>query len=157
VVREMDEVVWTVNPKNDTLENLAGYIGQFAREHFADTGVECHLELPTELPNYLLTAEVRHNIFLAAKEALNNILRHAHASEVWVRLQTERSELTISIQDNGRGLGRSRSDPARAGAGHGRENMEQRLSRIGGRLTIESQTGQTGHGTLLTMTVPLES
>ena len=155
VVREMDEVVWTVNPKNDTLENLAGYIGQFAREHFADTGIECHLEIPTELPNYLLTAEVRHNIFLAAKEALNNILRHAHASEVWVRLQTDGSELTISIQDNGRGLGRS--DPARAGAGHGRENMEQRLSRIGGRLTIESQTGQTGHGTQLTMTVPLES
>ena len=109
------------------------------------------------MPNYLLTAEVRHNIFLAAREALNNILRHAHASEVWVRLQTDVSELTISIQDNGRGLGRSRSDPARAGAGHGRENMERRLSRIGGRLTVESQTGQTGHGTQLTMTVPLES
>jgi signal transduction histidine kinase len=153
VVREMDEVVWTINPKNDTLENLAGYIGQFAREHFADTGIECHLEIPTQMPDLMLTAEVRHNLFMAAKEGLNNILRHAEASEIWVHLQADPFELTLSIRDNGRGLGTGPSPRV----GHGRANMEDRLNRIGGRLMIESPIGQTSHGTHLIMIVPLES
>ena len=71
----MDEIVWTINPKNDTLENLANYIFHYAQEYFQNTGVRCRLDLPATA-GHPLSTEARHNLFMAVKEALNNILKH---------------------------------------------------------------------------------
>jgi signal transduction histidine kinase len=134
----MDEIVWTINPKNDTLDHLANYIFQYAQEYFQDTGVSCRLDVPAQLPDRPLSTEVRHNLFMAVKEALNNALKHAAATEVRIGLGLMDGRLTITIADNGRGFA---VGPAR-GKGNGLENMNQRLEHIGGRLVLDSEPGR---------------
>jgi signal transduction histidine kinase len=90
------------------------------------------------LPELPLTAEVRHNLYLASKESLNNIVKHAAASEVWIRLQFNGSVFTFSIEDNGRGF-----DPARQPVrGNGLPNMRKRLEDAGGQCELESAPGK---------------
>jgi ligand-binding sensor domain-containing protein/signal transduction histidine kinase len=137
VIQAMDEIVWTINPKNDTLDHLANYIFQYAQEYFQDTGVRCRLDLPAQLPDYAVSTEVRHNLFMAVKEALNNVLKHAAASEARVSLSVADDSITITITDDGRGF-----VPESAGAaGNGLANMKRRLESISGRLTLESKPG----------------
>jgi len=138
LTRAMDEIVWTINPKNDTLDHLANYIFQYAQEYFQNTGVRCRLDLPARLPDRDISTEERHNLFMAIKEALNNVLKHAGATEVRIGLAVADTRLTITIADNGRGFltGTAQSD------GNGLENMKQRLERIGGRLFLESKPNE---------------
>jgi signal transduction histidine kinase len=137
ITQAMDEIVWTINPKNDTLDNLANYIFQYAQDYFQDTGVSCRLDVPAQLPDRPLSTEVRHNLFMAVKEALNNALKHAEASEVRIGLGVTDGQMTITVTDNGRGF---LIDQARS-KGNGLENMKQRLAQIGGRLVLESTPG----------------
>jgi len=106
ITRAMDEIVWTINPRNDTLENLANYVFHYAQEYFQDTGIRCRLDLPPELPDEKMSTEERHHLFMAVKEALNNILKHAAATEVRIALSIADKTMTISISDNGRGITR---------------------------------------------------
>jgi signal transduction histidine kinase len=146
IVGAMDEIVWTINPRNDSLDNLANYVFQYAQEYFQNTPVRCRLDVPPELPDLPVSTGQRHNLFMAIKEGLNNILKHSGASEARVRVASEDGLLRIEIADNGRGI-----DPARSAAGgHGLTNMRERLAQIGGRLTIQSRPGE---GTTLTMEV----
>ena len=87
----MDEIVWVVNPRNDTLENLATYLSHYAIEYFQNTAVECELRLPPEIPHYPLSSETRHNLFLAFEEALNNVLKHSAATKVKVEMNIQRA------------------------------------------------------------------
>jgi ligand-binding sensor domain-containing protein/two-component sensor histidine kinase len=148
VIQAMDEIVWTINPKNDTLDNLANYIFQYAQEYFQNTGVRCRFGLPARLPDSPLSTEERHNLFMAFKEALNNVLKHAGATEVRVELSTEGEKLKISIVDNGCGFVQNGSPTT----GNGLNNMKRRLGQIGGRLRLESQPGS---GTKIEMEAPL--
>ncbi|MSU58892.1 MAG: hypothetical protein EXS35_12125 [Pedosphaera sp.] len=144
VIQAMDEIVWTINPKNDTLDNLANYIFQYAQDFFQDSGVRCRLDLPARLPERTVSTQERHNLFMAVKEALNNVLKHAHATEVRIGLAVAGSRLIITVADNGRGFA---TDPLPK-TGDGLVNMKQRLERIGGRLVLESKPGS---GTEITM------
>jgi ligand-binding sensor domain-containing protein/two-component sensor histidine kinase len=134
VIQAMDEIVWTINPKNDTLDNLANYIFQYAQEYFQNTGVRCRMDLPPQLPNYPLSTEERHNLFMAVKETLNNVLKHAHATEVRISLAIEDRALRIVVTDNGCGFATNGSQ----NGGDGLNNMKERLARIGGRLDLQS-------------------
>jgi signal transduction histidine kinase len=138
ITKAMDEIVWTINPRNDTLDHLASYIFQYAEDYFQDTGVSCRLDVPAQLPDRPLSTEVRHNVFMAVKEALNNALKHAEATEVRVGLGLNDGRLAVTISDNGRGFSfnqvRSKGD--------GLENMKQRLVQIGGQLVLESLPGR---------------
>ena len=143
----MDEIVWAVNPRHDTLESLLNYLEKFAQDFLHTADIRCRLDLPEEFPAWPLTAEVRHNLFLAFKEALNNAVRHAAASEVRVALTLETGSLALAVEDNGCGF----SAGARAGAastadrfasGDGLENMRRRLARVGGHCEIHSAPGQ---------------
>ena len=111
VLRGLDEIVWAVSPKNDTLDNLATYICQHAGEFFQDTGIQCHLEMPHSFPAYPLSTEVRHNLFLAVKEALTNILKHAQATEARIHMSIDSTTCEITVSDNGRGF--SPAEPLR--------------------------------------------
>ncbi len=138
ITQAMDEIVWTINPKNDTLDHLANYVLRYAQEYFQDTGVSCRLDVPAQLPDRAVSTEVRHNLFMAVKEALNNALKHAQATEVRVGLGVTDGRMTITIRDNGRGFLVSE---ARA-KGEGLGNMNRRLEQIGGRLELESEPGR---------------
>jgi signal transduction histidine kinase len=137
VIQAMDEIVWTINPKNDSLDHLANYIFQYAQEYFQDTGVSCRVDMPPQLPDLPVSTESRHNLFMAVKEALNNSLKHAHATEVRVGLGVANGRMTITVSDNGRGFA-----PGQASVkGDGLENMNHRLEQIGGHLVLESEPG----------------
>ncbi len=141
-VRTMDEIVWAVNPRNDTLEDLANYIFQFAQDFFRDSPTRCRLDIPAELPVIALSTEVRHHLFLAVKEALNNVMKHAQAKNVQVAMRWESGVVSVSIRDDGRGF----STTLHERAGNGLRNMEQRLTNIGGKMSIQSSDG---NGTLI--------
>jgi signal transduction histidine kinase len=137
--RAMDEIVWAVNPKHDTLESLASYLEKYALDFLGAAGIRCRLNLPLESPVWQLTSDARHNLFLAYKEALNNVVKHAAASEVQIRLTLEAESFELEIADNGTGFERQ-SRQSRS-AGHGLTSMNQRLREIGGACEISSATG----------------
>ena len=85
--RALDEIVWTVNPSNDTLDGLITYVCKYAQDYLAVAGLRYRLEVPPQLPSTPISPELRHNVFLASKEAINNVVKHARASSTWLRLQ----------------------------------------------------------------------
>jgi signal transduction histidine kinase/ligand-binding sensor domain-containing protein len=138
LTRTMDEIVWAVNPQHDTPEGLVNYLEQFALEFLGAAGIRCRLDLPMQLPAWPLTAETRHNLFLALKEALHNAVKHAGATEVRIALTLEARTLTLSVEDNGCGF-----DPGTPNStGNGLENMRRRLEHIGGSCEIGRARGQ---------------
>lgn len=145
--RSLDEIVWSLNSANDTLESLANYACKYAQDYFALAGVSFRSELPS-LPATPILPEVRHNIFLAFKEAVNNVVKHAHATEARVGLQLEPGKFVLTIADNGRGLGDLSGKQLR----NGLKNMRKRLADIGGEFEISQ--GVKG-GTIVRLTVPL--
>ncbi|MBC8097073.1 MAG: ATP-binding protein, partial [Akkermansiaceae bacterium] len=159
LVRAMDEIVWAVNPENDTLDGLATYIGKFVYEYVTLAGLRCRLKLPATLPSLPVSADVRHNLFLAIRETLNNILKHARATEVFVQLTVEGAAFTFLIRDNGRGFPEgpgSESDlnQSRISSGHGVRNLKTRLEKIGGRCVIRSEANE---GTEVELTVVIQN
>ena len=102
---------------------------------------------PSLLPPWPVTAEVRHNLFLAFKEALHNVVKHAAAAEVYISVTTGADNFILVIRDDGKGFAPDRlQETARAprpiGRGHGLANMRQRLAKIGGYCEIQSSPGQ---------------
>jgi signal transduction histidine kinase/ligand-binding sensor domain-containing protein len=128
LARKLDETVWAVNPKNDSLKHLATYLCHLAREFLEPTAIRCRLDVAADLPDTPLTAEVRHHLFLAAKEAINNAVKHSGASELWLRMRVGEGVFNLEIEDNGRGV------PAEATgeSGNGLRNMAARMEEIGG-------------------------
>jgi ligand-binding sensor domain-containing protein/signal transduction histidine kinase len=148
-VRALDEIVWATNPRNDNLPRFAEYVCHFADEFFEDTPVRCWQEVPTDLPNVPLRADLRHNVFLAVKEAFSNVLKHSRATEVWLRLVLADRRAVLEIEDNGRGFNPQQKSPH----GNGLFNIRTRLVECGGEAEILSQAGQ---GTRLRLNFPLD-
>jgi signal transduction histidine kinase/ligand-binding sensor domain-containing protein len=151
MVIALDEIVWAVNPKNDSVAGLVGYLGHFAEEFYKHTEIRFRQEIPAALPNSPLSAESRHHLFLAFKEAVNNVARHAGATQVQVRMEIANREIVVHIEDNGRGFEKR---PAAAPCHEdGLGNMRHRMEQIGGSVTVSSQPGT---GTTVTFRVPFE-
>jgi signal transduction histidine kinase len=156
LILSLDQIVWAVDPENDSLENLANYVCRYASEFAADSPVQCKLKIPWKLPHYNLSTEVRHNVFLAVKEILNNALKHSGASEIVLAISTRANEFEITISDNGRGIAPdnpAEGDGTRRG-GRGLVNLRERMNSIGGRLEIKSEPGG---GTEVRLAVPLDA
>lgn len=151
-MQTLDEIVWAVNPENDTLDGLVAYINQYTSQFFESTHITCRLEMPVEISAIRLSAEVRHDLFLAVKEALNNVLKHAQATEVRVQIREDGDAIKIVIEDNGCGFSANGNGSGRKG--HGMENMRRRTENFGGEISIASTPGT---GTHLTMSVPLRN
>lgn len=146
--RALDEIVWTVNPANDTLEGLVNYICKHAQDFLAVAGLRYRLEVQENLPPAVITPEVRHNVFLASKEAVTNVVRHAKATAAWVRVRAEGGAFVVEIEDNGRGL----ADPDAPSVRNGLKNMRKRMEDVGGKFEIGR--GAEG-GARVRLTVPL--
>lgn len=147
-VQALDEIIWATNPKNDNLPRFAEYVSRFADEFFESGPVRCWQDIPANPPGRPLGAEVRHDVFLAFREALNNVLKHAAATQVWVRLLVDTNQACLEVEDNGRGF-----DPSRpAVGGNGLENMRSRLAECGGRTEL---TSAPGRGTKIRFLFPL--
>ena len=155
ITRSLDEIVWAVDPQHDTLESFAGYLADFAQDFLSVAGVRCRLDIPARLPPVLLTSQIRHQLFLCCREALNNVAKHARANEVVLQLQLEANQLQIEIADDGCGWDSPPAGAARdrVRSGHGLANMRRRMTDLGGTCTIEN--APTG-GTIITMRLSLE-
>jgi len=146
-IQSMDEIVWAISPKHDTLESLANYLSQFSLEHLSLANVRCLLTVPTVLPQVEINAEIRHNLLMAAREALNNAVVHAHATEVRVTLRFGDESLDIIVEDNGCGF------PPTSVEGNGLSNMRRRLEKIGGHFELASKINS---GTFIHLVLPRE-
>ncbi len=104
VVDSISQIIWAINPKNDHLDNLAAYLRTYATQYFAHSSIQCRVDFPETLPDSRFAAESRRNIFLIAKEALHNVLKHSGATDVDVRLTVEDQTIVIVIEDNGKGF-----------------------------------------------------
>jgi signal transduction histidine kinase/ligand-binding sensor domain-containing protein len=149
LTRTMDEIVWAVSPHHDTLDSLVNYLGKFSQDYLNVAGIRCRLVVPIQLPAWPLTAEVRHSLFLAFKEALHNVVKHAAATEVRISLTLAKSGFSASIEDDGRGfdpasagLAASPKDPLRISTGNGLANMRKRIEGIGGECQVDSAPGK---------------
>ncbi|MEO0310598.1 MAG: hypothetical protein RIQ89_255 [Bacteroidota bacterium] len=137
VNNSMSEIIWAVNPKQDTLENLLSYMRVHANEFLKDSGINYTINFPDNIPAIQLHPDFKRNIFLVYKEALNNSLKYASAKKIHLSfsLAAERYELTIT--DNGKGFNYEEE----MNKGNGISNMKERLSQSGGQLTIKAVVG----------------
>lgn len=144
LVLSLDQIVWAVDPENDSLESLANYICRYAGEFVENSPIDCKFSIPRKLPSRHLSTEVRHNIFLAVKEALNNVLKHSGAKHVLLTISAGADRFEVAIADDGHGMSGEPDVPA-GGArrvGHGMVNMRERLASINGMFELKSKPGQ---------------
>jgi signal transduction histidine kinase len=146
---DLERVVWTASPRNDSLERFAAFTARFAAHYFRGTGVRCVVALPEEALSGPLAPAVRHHLSAILRESLHNALKHADAREVRVTLTATPTLLVLEVQDDGRGvdLGALADD-----AGHGLRNLRERAARLGATLTLDSAPGQ---GFTLRLSTPL--
>lgn len=132
------EIIWTMSPKNDTMEGLVSYVRNYAYDYLEQAGIDCTINFPDEVPAAAVSAELRRNIFLAVKETLHNIVKHASCTTVEMTLQFDESSFTLAVSDNGKGL----NGQTKLHGGNGLVNMKKRIEETGGIYRIESVQGK---------------
>jgi len=136
-----------VNPREDTLRSLVDYLTAFAHEFLDIARIPLRLDVVREVPEIPLGTTRRHAVFLAARESLNNIVKHSGATEVTLAISLADEVLEIRIADNGRGF-----EPDYAAGGNGLENLKQRMAEAGGDCRLETRRNE---GTTVFLTLPL--
>ncbi|MEJ2637455.1 MAG: two-component regulator propeller domain-containing protein [Calditrichia bacterium] len=138
VVDNIGEIIWAINPQNDSLENLIAYSRQYVAKYFETTSIHCVIDFPGKIPADSISAEFRRNIFLVIKEAVTNIVKHACATQVLVRISLKTKRMIITITDNGKGF----CPQEKPRFGNGLENMKNRIEQMGGKWEINSAPGE---------------
>lgn len=143
----LEEIVWAANPSHDSLEDFSNYLSQYTGAVLRDAGLRCRLDIPTLLPTRTLRSGLRHRLMMVVKEALNNALKHARATEVRVRLELDGESLRVTVSDNGGGY-----DAATVKRGNGLDHSVRRMEEVGGTCLVESTPGA---GTQVHVNAPL--
>ena len=150
LLKSLDETVWAINPRNDTLSNLIGYLGQYTVEFVQAASMRSKVDLPSQLPAISVTSETRHHLYLVIKEALTNAARHSGAATISLRGTVDDHELTLVLEDDGCGFEGQVTDSNADGI----INMGRRMASVGGKFDIHSAKGK---GTRVTVTIPLRN
>jgi len=145
MIDKMGEIVWALNEKNDTLSDLLSYTRSYAAEYLEQNGIRCHVDEPDVIPQDYVSSEFRRNIYLTVKETLHNIVKHAQATEVFLKISVS-DFLSLQIKDNGIGFDTSRAKSR----GNGLINMHKRIQELKGRFEMTSE-----NGTKVNIAVPL--
>lgn len=147
LVSALHETVWAVNPENDNLDALANFLCQMSSQLSSQARLRCRLEVPEIPSDIMASSQMRHHLIMAVKEAVNNVIKHADATEMRIRISLENWMLRISVLDDGRGF-----DSSVVEAGNGLNNLESRMNKIGGSVSVESRLGV---GTEIRLDVPV--
>ena len=131
-------MVWTVNPKNDSLNELVAYLSQFFLECFRRTAIRPRLQVMDDIPEHALSPEVRHHLFLAMKEAIHNVIKHSRATEATLHLGMVAGAFEARLEDNGRGFSPAAAQSRRQGL----SNMRVRIQELAGQLEVVSAPGK---------------
>ena len=142
----MSDIVWAINPQRDHLIDLVRRMRREAEELFTAHDVKLTFKTPGEDQDLRLGVNVRRDLFLIFKEAINNAARHSHCQQVMIDFRIDGPWLTLQIADDGVGF-----DPASDSDGHGLENMRQRAAALGGELNIRSGAKE---GTTIRLRIP---
>ncbi len=137
MLRSLDEIVWAINPGNDTLPHLISYLGQYAVEFLRTASIRCIVDLPDDPPEIEVPSSVRHHLMLGVKEALTNVVRHSQARTVHLAATFADGTLQVVIDDDGCGL----AVTPEGSEGDGLRNMRQRMAASGGKFEIEPKSG----------------
>ncbi len=148
MVTSLDEIVWAVNPRNDTISSLAGYFGAYAQRLLELASVNCGLDIAEDLPNSSLDPTFRQEMFLAFKEALTNVVLHANARKVWLRIFIQNKTLVVIVSDDGCGILSGKQEAGEDGL----VNMQERMTALGGSCSIESDPEA---GTVVRLQAPI--
>jgi signal transduction histidine kinase len=146
-IAALDVIVWAVDPEDNSLQSVTDYLSGFAGEYLSHSSLVCRFKIPVALPPVMFEGRVRHDLFLAVKETLNNVVRHANASEVEFGIAVVTGALEIVIADNGKGF-----DASIPGDGNGLKNLRGRLAKLGGTCVVASHPGS---GTNVRIRLPL--
>lgn len=144
----MDELVWVLNSKRDTLRDFTTYACKHVHRFLEPTPIRCRLDVPPDLPDVALELPVRRSLLLGVKEAVNNAVKYSEASELILRVHHRGSSLQVVVEDNGAGFDLERVDLTR----NGLTNMAERMKEVGGRCEI---TTGPGAGCRVEFQVPL--
>ena len=148
LVDALDEIVWAVDPAKDNLPALAKYFAGYVEDYLKDSNIACLVQMPVTFPEWSVPAQVRHQLFLAVREAVTNAVRHARPGRIEFTMKlAEERQLEINVTDDGHGF-----DAATVAAGNGLANQRTRLASVGGYCEIISQLGG---GTTVKLTVAL--
>lgn len=144
----LDEVIWLVNSRRDTLRDFVSQACKYAQAFLENTPIRCRLDVESDLPVVPFELPVRRHLFLAVKEALNNAAKYSESAELFLRIHRQADELVVTVEDRGRGFDPANADPDRSGL----TNMAQRMAEIGGRCEVVSGPG---NGCKVTFRAPL--
>jgi len=146
LVDSMSDIVWAINPKHDHLSNLEYRMRRFATDVLTARNIGLEFHAITAQTYLRIGADIRRQVFLIFKEAVNNIARHSGATLATVEFGVAQEHLILQVTDNGTGF-----DPAGGAEGNGLVNMRKRASELGGAIVFESLLH---HGTTLSLRVP---
>jgi signal transduction histidine kinase len=142
----MSDIVWAINPNKDHLSDLSQRMRHFASDVLSARQIAFRFQTPDSEHDIALGANIRRELFLIFKEAVNNVVRHSGCGEADLELRAEPGALILRVHDNGRGF-----DPIATPGGHGLISMRRRAEGLGGQLELVSEPG---HGTTLTVRIP---
>jgi signal transduction histidine kinase len=147
MVTALDEIVWAMNPTHDSLASMVSYFSLYAERFLGLANIAWRLEGPLKPDDHAVDSRHRHQLFLAFKEALTNVVRHSGATEVRLNIQVEKGQVRLSIADNGRGW----AEVGQSDGMDGVANMRARMEKLGGRFAVDSKAGQ---GTIVRFDLP---
>jgi signal transduction histidine kinase/ligand-binding sensor domain-containing protein len=148
VLESMSDIVWAINPTRDRSADLIQRMRHFAAELFTAAEVELDFTISSADDQHTLHPELRRELLLMFKEAANNVVKHARASRVTVRVCCGRGKFQFEVADNGNGF----EVHALSGEGNGLPGIKRRAHALDGTATIISQPGS---GTTVQIEVPI--
>jgi len=137
LMERMDDIVWSISPRNDSLENLLIRVRHFATTLFEAKGIEYDIDIQKNINEVSLPMDFRQHIYLILKEAINNLVKYSLASEAYLVVSFDREFLTLSIRDNGLGF-----DLDAPSTGNGISGMQRRATIMNARLSIQTAPGE---------------
>ncbi len=132
--KKMEDIIWALNPQNDTLRSLVGYINRFCFNFFDGTGTTVEINTDDNIIDLPLNAKQRRNIFLAIKEIANNTMKYANAKRFFIHFKIEGETLCIEVGDDGNGFEESNVMEN----GNGLKNIRKRITELSGSVTLTS-------------------
>ncbi len=150
LVEAMGDVVWSINPKHDSIISLIQKIKAYSHEVCDNLGISLTFESSESVEKIILPAshspEILRSILLITKETLTNIVKHSHCTEAEIKIDADKRAIHLSIKDNGCGF-----EVGKNAEGNGLANMQNRASKVNGIIVIKSSPGT---GTAIYLSIP---
>ncbi len=147
MMEAMDDIVWSIKPDNDNMQRIVARMREYASSILEPKEIEIYFQIDENIYELKLKMEIRRDVFLIFKEALNNSAKYSHCSKIEICVAFEGNKLIFSMIDNGIGFNVKSAD-----SGNGLGNMQKRAESIHGKIDINSEEG---NGTKILLIVPV--